>query len=302
MKKQSRIWLFSGLVLIAASCNKKEFCDSLDPYGSNAELRYDWTSGCCIPEEVEVRLLSSSGELLSMQTSSGSAFLKLPLGNYQVLAYEKPKNIQLNGNIARLIALPDGTFAQPGDFSAGTCCIDVTKWKPCSSIIMMRRQFGRLKLSIETSGKDAALVSQMEGKLSGIALARDISSNCCVKTRSQRENGVQQAGSVKFGLQQDQNSYTGSVNYLGVPEDSEQLLSIRLEYADGSSQTLEMDATEHLSNPENETGGASKPSHLAIGLEVEQVKGVFSAKIVDWSFEAGGNLEAEETNQENNRK
>lgn len=296
MKKYSHIWIFSGLVLLTVSCNEKEFCDSLDPYGSNVELRYDWTSGCCIPHQVEVRLTSLSGKLLSLQTSSESAFLSLLPGNYQVLAYEKPENIQLDGNIARLIALPDGTFAQPGDFSAGTCCIDVTEVMPCIGVIKMKRQFTRLKMTIQTSGKDAALIKRMEGKLTGIACARDLISNCCVTTRSLIETIESQSVSVKFGLQQDGNAYTGNVTYLGVPEYSGQVLSFRLEYADGSSQVLEMDATENVSNPENEIDGTSEPAHLAIGLEVEQVRGSFSAKITGWNFEAGGDLEATETN------
>lgn len=294
MDVYGRIWLFSGLLVLVASCNKKEFCDTLDSYGSNVELRYDWASGCCIPQQVELRLTRSSAEVISLQTPAGLARLALLPGSYQVMAYEKPGNIRLEGNIAKLIALPDGTFAEPEDFSAGTCCIDVKEVESCSHTVVMKKQFNRLKLCIEATGKDAALVDGMEGKLSGIAFARDLTGNCCVQTRIARQTAPEPTVSVKFGLEQKGKTYTGSVNYLGVAESSKPMISIRLNYVDGSSQTIEIDAAETVSNPESEAVGESKPDHVVIGLKVEQVKGVFTAKITGWNFETGGNLEAGE--------
>lgn len=293
MEVYSRILIFSSLLLVAVACNKKEFCDTLEQHDSNVELRYDWSRGCCIPEKVEVRLTASSGEVQSTQTPSKVGYLALLEDTYQVLAYEKCKNVIVEGTVARLQALPDGTLAEPGDFSAGTGYIVLEGGKPYRCTIVMKKQFNALKVSIETNGKDAGSIQRMDAKLSGIALARDMKSNCCIQTR----NGGDESGSmgdIKFGMEQKGTSFAGNVKFLGTTEGSKQVIAISMTYEDGSNQTVEMDVTENISTPEDETLEDPKPKEISAGLEVENIKGVFTATITDWNEGSGGDLSADE--------
>lgn len=295
MRRYKIIWILSGLVLFIAGCNQKEFCEFPHPHDENVILKYDWSQGCCKPDDVVVVITMPSGERKTIRTSSDRALFHLPDGNYDLLSYEEAENVLVNGDIARAGVLPDGTLAQVGAFSVGAGRVIVENGKSCYCMIAMKKQFNELNLSLNAKGKDVEMLEEIEGKLGGISSFRDIRNNCCMVTRTKgvAEAETTQTGTVKFDLRQAESTFSGKTRFLGVIDGSKQTLALTMVYTDGSKQTVVLDVTDKIVDV-GDTSSAPLPDEIFVELNVEQIKGIITASIVDWKIGTGEDLDAGE--------
>ena len=282
-------------ILLLASCVKDDLHNTPHPDRGALLVTTDWTarsSEATLPGSYILRIGAEE------QTVSGEtnpfASLFLP-GNQSLLVCHQAEGITVDGDIATLNTLPDGTLTPtPGYLFSATRELEFIPDDTLKVTLAMQQRIRQLTLQLKLSPGDEERITAVSATLTGILPAIHLA------------DGSPASGSGKsiippFALTHPDASGTrrhatraatrssalsATVRLPGVMPGETQLLTLSLTLSDGHTQTLTTDLTEALKN----FGTDVAPLALDATLQLPTPAGV-GGSITDWTVVNNGDVE-----------
>jgi len=233
-------------------------------------------------EQLELIILSPTGEEIDTSTDQYGKYIDLATGKYSIITWEPTQNIQVKGRTISVNTAADGTALEPTLFSGGATETEVTLSDEDLVIpVPLHEQVRPLIIKVDFVGDVFELVEGMEGTLHGITLSRDINNGFPPVDGRNRPpaltNGIINYNFTKENLRQDDEWFSAGRNLIGVDGDAAQTLDLRIQLATGDYADISLDVTSQLI--EYHTEKIHEPWYIIITLKL----GInLELEIVDW--------------------
>lgn len=275
--------------MLLASCVKDDLHDTPHPDRGAVVVTTDWTNHSEeseLPDSYVIRI----GDKEQTSGSSQTVFEHLLTpGTYEVLVYNVPEQISVEGDIARVNALSVAAKAgdadeqplihpQPGYLYAASQRITVAEDDTLRFTAPMKQLVRQLEIELSVNEGDYNRVVSAAATLSGVERA--------VNLRTAALQG--EAASARNAFVQDGRLFRTGFRLLGIVPAGKQVLTTVITLTDGTTQTVESDLSDYLST----FGDSRKPLKLTGDLMLPIEAGV-SGDITGWEQVDGGDVDAE---------
>lgn len=291
MKAKRYMTIMAGVAVLVllASCVKDTLHDTPHPDRGAVVVTTDWTDRSEeseLPDSYVIRIGDKE------QTSGGSQTVfehLLTPDTYEVLVYNVPEQITVEGDIARVNALSVAAKAsdageqplihpQPGYLYAASQRITVAEDDTLRFTAPMKQLVRQLEIELTVNEGDYSRVVSAAATLGGVERAVDL--------RTAAWQG--EAASARNAFVQDGRLFRTGFRLLGIVPAGKQVLTTVIIFTDGTTQTVESDLSDYLST----FGDSRKPLKLTGDLMLPIEAGV-SGDITGWEQVDGGDVDAE---------
>ncbi|QIU96368.1 FimB/Mfa2 family fimbrial subunit [Bacteroides faecium] len=282
--------LFLGASFLTASCVKDDIYNTPHPTTGAIKITTDWnmrSSESVLPTDYLLRIGATADQKVTDATNVYHT-LFTP-GQYELLAYNVPSGMTINGNIATVNTTTDGNTieALPGYLFSAAQTLDVQKDDTLRTTVKMQQRVRQLTLVLKLKEGDENRFKRVVTTLNGIATSVDLRTG----TLSSAENV---SITPSFELSTDAADHlprlTTTVNLLGIIPTESQNLAITVTMNDGTSHLINSNLTDLLKN----FSQSIEPLTLDANLELPIEMGA-SGSINDWTpglEEGQGDVEA----------
>ena len=284
MKRKLYIPLLGLTVILCGSCIKKTLYDTPHPFQGVLVVTPDWSlrsEDAPLPDSYVMRIGKQQ------QTATGNSALfssLLPPGKQQLLVYNTPTGITVNGNTATVDTLTDGTLTPlPGHLMAGAQQITVQPDDTISTTITMKQYTRTLTLVLKIKPGDENRIAATAATLSGIASAIDLIQGSAAGTGERSVRPL-----FTPGEEQGLPRLSATLRLTGIAEGKQQLLTIDLTLNDGHQHSVTTDLTTGL----RDFADANGPLRLEATLSLPRHPDL-AADITDWILVDNGEIEIE---------
>lgn len=284
MKRKLYIPLLGLTLILCGSCIKKTLYDTPHPFQGVLVVTPDWSlrsEDATLPDSYVMRIGKQQ------QTATGNSALfpsLLPPGKQQLLVYNTPTGITVNGNTATVDTLTDGTLTpMPGHLMAGAQQITVQPDDTISATITTRQYTRTITLVLKIKPGDENRIAATAATLSGIATAIDLVEG---HTAGSGERSVRPL----FTPAEEQGLplLSATLRLTGIAEGKQQLLTLDLTLNDGHQHSVTTDLTPALSK----FAAGNSPLRIEATLSLPQHPDM-TADITDWILVDNGKIEIE---------
>lgn len=274
--------LFLGASFLIASCVKDDIYNTPHPTTGAIKITTDWSihsSESVLPTDYILRIGDAADQKVTDVTNVYHS-LFTP-GQYELLAYNSPSGMTINGNVATLNTAVDGNTVEalPGYLFSAVQTLDVQKDDTLRTTVKMQQRVRQLTLVVKLKVDEENRLSSLGATLSGLNSSIDVRTGKIAATEGK---------SVKFDFQkieptpediaaEGEIAFAATIRLLGVIPSEKQILRIRITLTDQYTDYMETELTSSLASFNSEI----KPLRLDAMLELP-VQGNFSGNITDW--------------------
>lgn len=287
-KTMRHIYIIKGIVAAAilttaVSCVKDDLYEMPDPGQDTGTLvvTTDFTDRSAEAEFAPTCSLLIGGKWNTSVTSGTATEIDNAFepGLYNLLAYTEPEGFTVSGTVATVNALPGGGIEpQPGYLFAAALTAEIEAGKTTSVTARMRQYVRRIDFDMDASGDAGARIVSASATLSGVETAVDIATGMLA--------GKPSTVSADF-TKGDDGHYRLFFRVLDIVSAEQQTLTVRINYVNGDTQTVESDISDKLGN----FGGSREPLQLNGELQLPVEAGA-NATLSPWTVGEGGSGDA----------
>lgn len=258
---------FALAASLMTSCVKDELYDTPHPDKGAVVVTADWSGKSAeaqVPEKYVLRI--GTDEQTTGKETTVFDKLLAP-GSYDLLAYNVPQGMTVDGTTATVSTLPDGTIEpNPGYLFSAAKAITVTADDTLRVTLPMEQRTRELTLTLRLAPGDENRLQSTAATLTGIVSAIDLVSGEAVGTE-----GGTVAPSFVLGMDDALVRSTGTpvltatLRLLGIMPEERQVLALTVTMQDCYTTTLTSDLTEALKDFGK---GELKPLELGAALEM----------------------------------
>ncbi|WP_370794857.1 FimB/Mfa2 family fimbrial subunit [Bacteroides stercorirosoris] len=287
--------LLLGSLLLLASCVKDDLHNTPHPDRGALLVTTDWStrsSSAPLPDQYILRI-GDTEQTVSGETNPFAALL-LP-GNQHLLAYNQPDGITLNGTVATVNTLPDGTLTPtPSYLFSATRELEIIPDDTLRVTVTMQQRIRQLTLILKLSPGDENRLSRLSATLTGILPAIHLadgspasdSGKSIIPPFTLTDSDASGTRRHATRAATRSSALSATVRLPGVMPGETQLLTLSLTLSDGHTQTLTTDLTEALRN----FGNAPEPLTLDAALQLPTPTGI-GGSITDWNVVDNGEVD-----------
>ena len=219
------------------------------------------------------------GNSRSLNSGYEGRYVDLIPNIYDIIGFEPTHNVSINNNIVSVSVNSDGSAMEPGPFTAGEISAEVYSVAEDQLIILpMRRQTRELIVKVKITGDGLSLINGMTGSLSGIAISREVNS-CFPPVDGKNRPSAARSGVISYSFQEDTDQwFVGSNTLLGIDGNSQQNLSLNINFINGEATDISQDVTGGMTG--FHTQDIAKPWYIIIEINLGFD---LQATITDWS-------------------
>ena len=274
MTTRALFLVLSGMALLQTACSDSEREETSNQ--GTLEITTDWSDYSAeaeLPGNYTL-CISTIGEQ-QMDNRKASFQSVLPIGMYELIAYNTPGNMTVNNYTAIVGTDEDGRLLQPGYLFSNTRAksVLVEADRTMKATLKMKQQVRRLTLTLVPQGGEA---SQIEGNIE--ATLTGIASSLAINTGDLSAPGTMK---LTFTRQPSTGNYSATLRILG-GAGNEQKLTLSLLLSGGRNYSIESDLTEELKY----FGNDISPLVLKATLELPEGAGS-TGSIQPWEPEFG---------------
>lgn len=294
------IMITLAAVLSLTGCVKDELHHTPHPDKGALVITADWSGrsdDAWQPERYIIKVDGQPYEVSELYTapaasagSSRAAFSPvLPAlftpGIHSLLVYNEPKGFIIDGNIATVGTLENGTLnAEPDYLFSAAETVDISKDDTLRITVPMRQRIRRLKLQLTIATEDVQRIAVMEATLTGIASSIDLSTGSITSTEGRT---VVPAWTEQAPDADGDPVLATTMRLLGVVPTERQLLTLDVKLKNGDRHSATDDLTEQLRN--FSTGGNMETLTLTSSLRLP-IEAGFTGSIEDWTVVDNGDI------------
>ncbi|WP_294606182.1 FimB/Mfa2 family fimbrial subunit [uncultured Bacteroides sp.] len=294
-----KLLIFALALLQLTGCVKDDLYNTPHPDKGAVEVTTDWSgasSDAVLPQNYVLRIGTQE------QTVSGAsnAFRALfEPGRQDLLVYHPAEGITIDGDIATVNTLADGTLEpMPGFLFSGASEPVIVKDDTLEVTVKMEQHIRTLTLALKLNPGDEERITATSATLTGIASGIDLRDGAIAATGGMTAvpvfalgtNGPESRAAVPHGQgmrSAGEPALVATLRLMGIVTEERQMLTLVITLTDGSVQTIRTDLTEMLKN----FGGTDmEPLTLDATLELP-AEGSFTASISDWAVVDNGQIE-----------
>lgn len=273
--------LLLGSLLLLASCVKDDLHNTPHPDRGALLVTTDWStrsSSAPLPSHYILRI-GDTEQTVSGETNPFATLL-LP-GNQHLLACNQPDGITLNGTVATVNTLPDGTLTPtPGYLFSATRELEIIPDDTLRVTVTMQQRIRQLTLILKLSPGDENRLSHLSATLTGILPAIHLADGSPASDSGKSIIPPFTRAATRSS------ALSATVRLPGVMPGETQLLTLSLTLSDGHTQTLTTDLTEALKN----FGNDPEPLNLDATLQLPTPTGI-GGSITDWNVVDNGDVD-----------
>lgn len=281
MKRNAFIFaLVFGVML--ASCVKDRLYDLPLPAQPDVVIvAVDWTNRsetASVPAEYTLRHVCCEEREFSLSATAPSLFpLSLEEGRHTFLARNTADKIDVNGHLATVAAAGEERIDPlPGYFFTALREFAVGRGDTTRVTLPMRQRVRDLCLELTLTDGNPERVAEITGSLAGVAAQFDLEAQCLTGEAKRVDPPFIRDGAL----------VTARLRLMGVAGQG-QLLSLRIDFTDGSVQQLQADLTAQFVGFEDEM---TLPLTIRGNLSIPAEPGL-SASISDWTVGENDEIE-----------
>lgn len=286
--RRIRLCKFNALLLLAGlcvmgSCAEDELPAPMKKARTVVKLTADW-SECSSPAPAKymVRIGNETQEV----TGNVNSFLLLSTSDYDMVAYNEPQGVTVNGNIATLNTVatrsegssvvtgnPDDLFSVSEDLVQDELL--ALTGDTLRLTVKMQQRTRQVNITMDT---DVENIKSVTGMLDNVVSSIDLTTGELLSVAKASVNFT--ASPVAEG---EAMRLKGTVRLLGVSQEKaqRQIMTVKITKEDGATETITTDLTEVLSKLDE---GGNTP------LDIEG-RGGFNGNVINWDVNDKGNLD-----------
>lgn len=286
--KISRLLIVTLAIVQLTACVKDDIHNTPHPNKGAVKVTTDW-SGASSDATPPTSYLLRIGDKEQTVSGTTNAFTALfDAGSLDLLVYHPADGFSINGNVAKVNTLEDGTLhPQPDHFFLGTKSLDILLDDTLRVTVPMKQHTRNLTLTLKLKSGDEQRIATTSATLTGIVSEIDLTTGV-----SKTIDGKTTAPLFELTTTQGRSrAVSGSalsapLRLLGVTTTERQILTLTITLNDGHQQTITTDLTQAL---KNFGSGDMKPLELDATLELV-VAGGIGGSITDWTEVDNGNF------------
>lgn len=280
--KFNALLLLAGLCVMG-SCAEDELPAPMKKARTVVKLTADWSEcSSAAPAKYMVRIGNETQEV----TGNVNSFLLLSTSDYDMVAYNEPQGVTVNGNIATLNTVttrsegssvvtgnPDDLFSVSEDLVQDELL--ALTGDTLRLTVKMQQRTRQVNITMDT---DVEGIKSVTGMLDNVVSSIDLTTG--------EQLSVAKA-SVSFTAspvaEGEAMRLKGTVRLLGVSQEKaqRQIMTVKITKEDGATETITTDLTEVLSKLDE---GGNTP------LDIEG-RGGFNGNVINWDVNDKGNLD-----------
>lgn len=287
-KTMRHIYIIKGIVAAAilttaVSCVKDDLYEMPDPGQDTGTLvvTTDFTDRSAEAEFAPTCSLLIGSGMNTTVASGATTEIDSPMkpDAYSLLAYTEPEGFTVSGTVATVNALPGGGIEpQPGYLFAAALTAEIEAGKTTSVTARMRQYVRRIDFDMDASGDTDARIASASATLGGVETAVDLATGMLAGNAS--------TVSADF-TKGDDGHYRLFFRVLDIVSAGRQTLTVRINYINGDTQTVESDISDKLGN----FSGSREPLQLNGELQLPVEAGA-NATLSPWTMGEGGSGDA----------
>lgn len=279
----------AAVAMLLASCVKDDLHDTPHPDSGAVVVTTDWTNRSEeseLPDSYVIRIDDKE------QTSGGNLTVfehLLTPDTYEVLVYNVPEQITVEGDIARVNAPSVAAKAddadeqplihpQPGYLYAASQRITVAEDDTLRFTAPMKQLVRQLEIELTVNEGDYSRVVSATATLSGVERA--------VNLRTAAWQG--EVATARNAFVQDGRLFRTGFRLLGIVPAEKQVLTTEITLTDGTQQTVDSDLSNYLSTFDDSRKPLKLTGNLMLPIEAD-----ISGDITGWEQMNGGDVSAE---------
>lgn len=260
-----------GIAMSLTSCSKDETYESPQGAVTVATDWSDFSTEAVLPDTYTLRISGVAEQVMNSRTDSYTSLLDI--GTYELLAYNTPENVSIEGNLASVDSEAEGTLKEPGYLFSNSRTKSVTiEGEQTSSVTIKMKQRVRqlsLVLKVGDGQKDFISSEGLTATLSGVAAVIDLATGVTSGSGEMQLNFVPNS---------TYDTYTATICLFGVAGEKQELL-VNIQMTDGSTPVIKSDLTGNLAS----FGNNIDPLSLEATLQLPLTPGSGNTgSITDW--------------------
>lgn len=281
----SKLPLFVLVALLLTGCGKEDHYNTPHPDKGAVVLTTDWTNAFSESDIPATYFINIDGKAVQTSTKMTCYPELLQPGSHDLLVYNLPQGMTLEGETVTVNTRDDGTLYPISEhLFAAVQKMNVVKDDTVRITVPMRSLLCSLELNISMNGSDPGEIAQISATLSGVAASVNMRHG-----ESGKESAV--AGMTAQIVDNHRALRTGTVSSVqlrcripGVNLTARQILTLTIAMQDGYRRTITSDLTEQLKN-------INADMALTLDTTVEVLQdGDFTGGIKDWTDVKGDDV------------
>lgn len=273
--------IIATVATILTSCVKDDLYETPYPDKGTVEISTDWSDALSENDIPTIYYLSvDGGEAVETGGKTFSYPEPLSPGKHNILAYNKPDAISIDGTTARVDILEQGIInAMPGYLFSTMKQPEVIQDGNVQVLMPMKRRVCPVKLKLTLTGNNAKNIERIDAVLSGIVASVDMQSGM---------TGDDNMAIIMDKCGQTATEVEMQCRVLGVNTRFPQMLAVTITMKDGHKEQTTSDLSDKLKNINTDM----RPVELRADMEAPQ-NGVFGWIISDWIPTGNINIDAD---------
>lgn len=258
-----KVFMFFALLGMFSSCVRDG--ESTDACNNNVRLTFEWidTEPLDHEGEIKVDVAPQTSDNFSITARPAGCAVDLSWDMHDFMATEDADNIHRDGRLLTVAENADGLAKEAGFFNGGTAAVELLGFQDYEIVIPMRKQARQVMFMIDFADGFAETITEMSGKLSGIAISRDVDEGF-PPVDGQRRHGAVKNGAIGYHFTSQPTLigdpvFVGGRWLLGLDGDTPQELTLDIRCEDGQEVSCVVDITHMFSYTE---GGQLKDYYL----------------------------------------